>query len=275
MTYDEFKLMKAAAKAPFSVKYTSAWPGGQKFKTPITITDATDPELIEHMKGYLADDNDYLISEKAVRGADGSFDNDAIHPAYDPDKVYETKDGKKPHAVSANWGSLTSMLLPMAAGGAIGGLLSKNDRSIGIQAGAGAGLLAALVMLAAGGIAGSVKKLRTNKEQMAYNESSTAPEWLIPGVGMYNLTRSTRKGQNDYMTQPLELQVYGKNPFPTDQSLLDAFASKDVNKIGDAVSHLKMINDVANGALMDRWNNMHPYSDSLTDTSYESDISMK
>jgi len=73
-------------------------------------------------------------------------------------------------------------------GAAYGTYKGQGDRYLlpGIGIGAGAGLLAHI----GGGLVGAMTPRRTKEDQKKYLESSTLPEWFIPGVGGYNAAKT-------------------------------------------------------------------------------------
>ena len=124
----------------------------------------------------------------------------------------QTKDDKggNAHFWSQRFGGLSAALLAMAAlgvaGGAIGGGIGaavngKEGLGVGLAGGAGIGAAlggtGALLSEVGASIAAGVNPRRTKKEQRDYANSGTAKEWLIPGVGQYNMWKSLGRAIGD------------------------------------------------------------------------------
>ena len=95
------------------------------------------------------------------------------------------------HKFSNYFGNLSSTALTTALGAGIGALANKNDRAKGALIGAGAGYGTTVAAQLAAAIAALAKKRRGDAEQQKYKDSSTVPEWLIPGVAAYNEYKTT------------------------------------------------------------------------------------
>ena len=121
--------------------------------------------------------------------------------------------GRAPHYFSQGFGTGTSLLASILAGGlggaAIGGglgaAINREDPADGILAGSGAGAaigagtlggLGLLATIGAGPLAAMTKR-RTKAEQKAYANSPTAKEYLIPGLGQYNMWKSYGRAVGD------------------------------------------------------------------------------
>lgn len=103
-------------------------------------------------------------------------------------------EGGTPHYWSQAFGPLSALLIASGlgalGGGVVGGATNgfKNDTNALIGAGIGAGVGAGGAALSELGalIAAAIKRRRSKEEQKAYANSSTASEWLVPGVATYN-----------------------------------------------------------------------------------------
>jgi len=92
--------------------------------------------------------------------------------------------GNSRHYLSQNFGGLTSALLGAGLGAGAGALLAdKGDRATGAAVGAGAGVVLPQVLAA---ITALVRRRRNKDEHKKYIESSTLPEYFIPGLASYN-----------------------------------------------------------------------------------------
>lgn len=116
--------------------------------------------------------------------------------------------GNTPHYWSQGFGGLTSALLAGAAGAAGGagigagvgkatGAGAGNGAGVGALAGGAAGLGAAGIASIVGAIKAAVDRRRTKEEQKAYANSSTAKEYLLPGVGTYNAWKTVGRAIGD------------------------------------------------------------------------------
>jgi len=83
---------------------------------------------------------------------------------------------------------LIGALAGAGGGAAYGTYKGEGDSYLGTGTaiGAGAGLLAHL----GGSLVGAMTPRRTKEDQKKYLESSTLPEWFIPGVGGYNAAKT-------------------------------------------------------------------------------------
>ena len=83
---------------------------------------------------------------------------------------------------------LIGAILGAGGGAAYGTYKGVGDSYLlpGVGIGAGAGLLAHI----GGGLIGAITPRRTKEDQKKYLESSTLPEWFIPGVGGYNAAKT-------------------------------------------------------------------------------------
>lgn len=121
--------------------------------------------------------------------------------------------GRAPHYFSQGFGTGTSLLASILAGGlggaALGGglgtIVNRADPADGFLAGSGAGAaigagtlggLGLLATIGAGPLAAMTKR-RTKAEQKAYANSPTTKEYLIPGLGQYNMWKSYGRAVGD------------------------------------------------------------------------------
>ena len=100
------------------------------------------------------------------------------------------KNKKKDVTLSEVLGPYTSGILATGIGAGIGGLSSK-DKLKGIRNGAMIGGGTAIGMHLIGLLAGAIRKKRSLEEQEEYYKGSTLPNYLIPGISRYNLSKST------------------------------------------------------------------------------------
>lgn len=116
--------------------------------------------------------------------------------------------GGTPHYWSQRFGGLTSGLLASGLGagigagaGAITGALNGEGAGRGAGIGTGIGAIAGLgtagLATLASAIAAGINRRRTREEQKAYANSSTAPEWLVPGMAAYGRLKSFGRAQGD------------------------------------------------------------------------------
>lgn len=115
--------------------------------------------------------------------------------------------GGSPAPSQERLGIITSMLAPVAIGGTLGGLLSKNTRD-GFNGGGIVGAGVSLLGTLAGAIMAAATKTRTQKQQLkADQDKQLLANYLLPGSAMYNkykaigaarkiqADRAKRKGQ--------------------------------------------------------------------------------
>ena len=118
-------------------------------------------------------------------------------------RLLTNKEGKTPHFWSQPLGIASSLLLASLVGGGvgagIGGGIKRNRNGaiggamIGAATGMGVGVTAPII----GAIKAAIDKRRSKEEQKAYANSSTASEWLIPGVGVYNAFKTVGRSIGD------------------------------------------------------------------------------
>lgn len=106
------------------------------------------------------------------------------------------KKGKRPHYWSQVIGkNLTSPLISGGLGALAGAALSDEDyRPVGAWIGAGVG--AGITGLAAA-LAALIKKRRNKKQHEKYLESSSIPEYLVPGLAAYNQYKTVGYAEGD------------------------------------------------------------------------------
>lgn len=104
--------------------------------------------------------------------------------------------GNARHYISQALGSGTSTLLGSGLGALVGALAAgKKRRAVGAVVGGASGTL--LPILTAGILALS-KKRRGSKEHKKYIESSTVPEYFVPGMALYNTWKTIGHEQGKY-----------------------------------------------------------------------------
>jgi hypothetical protein len=213
--------------------------GNSKLSLPVTVSNKAKPDPINE-----ALTNSALAYNPDMYFLSHTFDDE--NKPYDSEAALRTKDGKTPHFVSSNAGAATSMLLPMAAGAALGaGIGAKGDKIMTGAAGSALGFGAYLLATALGGLIGQSRRTRTDKEQADYNNSSTLAEWLIPGVAVHNSERNAKKKDQlakRYLTRPVKLYTYGKAPnIDSPEQLVNMMNSGDPEQEAQAQKFLDLL----------------------------------
>lgn len=142
------------------------------------------------MKGYL----EPIISDKELEKMDADESADwapgvgGYRLQRRMKKTLENDKGKAPHYWSQNWAPAVHSLIGMTAGAGLGAAIADDgDKPLGAILGMYGGAIAPLLASALiGGFGAAITPRWSKDEQKRYNNSSTAAEWLIPGVSTYN-----------------------------------------------------------------------------------------
>lgn len=115
-------------------------------------------------------------------------------------KTLENDKGKAPHYWSQNWAPAVHALVGATAGAGIGAAVAPDGDKplgaiLGLYGGAAAPLLASALI---GGLGAAITPRRSKEEQKAYNNSSTAPEWIIPGLSTYNSWKTFGRAKGNF-----------------------------------------------------------------------------